>query len=429
MKTRKINLNFYEATDKITGYIANHDLRFKKEEPHPELRAAVSHWLMNDFQPVPHLSRSQMKKGLDAIASLCDGEVTSKQVKEKAAQANFLIELDSAPFFRPPKNPNFTFIDLFAGIGGFRLAFQQLDGKCVFSSEIDAFAKDAYQHNFGEIPYGDITKIDADEIPDHDILCAGFPCQTFSIAGKRKGFEETRGTLFFDIARILKCKKPKAFFLENVKGLVHHRSGATLDTILKVLREDLGYFVPDPKVLNAKHYGVPQKRERILIVGFLPELGVNEFHYPKKLNTKRVFGDIKEQSPVPVKYYLSDQYLKTLRKHKARHESKGNGFGFEIISDNETANAIVVGGMGRERNLVIDNRLKDFTPTTNIKGEVNREGIRRMTPREWARLQGFPDSFIICVSDTQAYKQFGNSVAIPMMNAVGAEILRKAKLK
>lgn len=326
--------------------------------------------------------------------------------------------------FPPVKEPKFTFIDLFAGIGGIRLAFQNLGGKCVFSSEWDKHAQLTYEVNFGEVPFGDITKIDEKEIPEHDILLAGFPCQAFSIAGKRGGFEDTRGTLFFDIARIIKEKQPKAFFLENVKGLVNHNRGKTLQVILNTLREDLNYFVPEPEIVNAKDFGVPQNRERVFIVGFRKDLNIKEFKYPEPLNIKVCVKDILEKNPVSAKYYLSAQYLETLRKHKKRHESKGNGFGFEIIPEDGIANAIVVGGMGKERNLIIDKRLKDFTPVTNIKGEINKEYIRRMTPREWARLQGFPENFIIPVSDTQAYKQFANSVAIPAVQATAKEIIK-----
>ena len=194
---------------------------------------------------------------------------------------------------------------------------------------------------------------------------------------------------------------------------------------MNVLIEDLGYFVPEPEIVNAKNFGVPQNRERIYIVGFHKSTGVNSFSYPEPLDKFVTFADIREEKTVPTKYYLSTQYIDTLRKHKERHESKGNGFGYEIIPDDGIANAIVVGGMGRERNLVIDNRITDFTPTTNIKGVVNREGIRKMTPREWARLQGFPDSYVIPVSDASAYKQFGNSVAVPAIQATGKKILEK----
>jgi DNA (cytosine-5)-methyltransferase 1 len=325
--------------------------------------------------------------------------------------------------FPPNADPAFTFIDLFAGIGGMRIAFQKLNGKCVFSSEWDMHSQVTYNANFGEVPFGDITKIEAEDIPKHNILVAGFPCQAFSIAGFKGGFDDTRGTLFFDVARIIKSKKPEAFLLENVKGLVGHDKGKTLSVILRTLREDLGYYVPDPRVMNARDFGVAQHRERIFIVGFKSKAAAERFSYPKPTKLKKVIADIKEKNVVPVKYYLSMQYLSTLEAHKKRHSDKGNGFGYEVLSDDAIANAIVVGGMGRERNLLVDLRLKDFAPTTNIKGPVNRQGIRKMTPREWARLQGFPDSFKIPVSDAQAYKQFGNSVAVPAVQATANALL------
>lgn len=328
--------------------------------------------------------------------------------------------------FPPPESPRFTFIDLFAGIGGIRLAFQNLGGKCIFTSEWDKYAQQTYEANFGEVPFGDITSINEKQIPEHDILLAGFPCQAFSIAGKRGGFDDIRGTLFFDVARIIKARQPKAFFLENVKGLINHDKGNTLKVILETLRNDLGYFVPEPKVVNAKDFGVPQNRERIFIVGFRKDTNINSFEYPRPLDEpKPTLKDIREANSVSTKYYLSNRYLNTLMKHKERHKSKGNGFGYQVLSDDEIANAIVVGGMGHERNLIIDNRITDFRPVTGIKGEINRDGIRKMTPREWARLQGFPDEFKIVVSDTQAYKQFGNSVAVPAVQATGEVIIKK----
>lgn len=324
---------------------------------------------------------------------------------------------------------SFTFIDLFAGIGGFRIAFEELGGTCVFSSEIDKYSQKTYKANFGDSPHGDITQISENDVPDHDILLAGFPCQAFSIAGRKKGFEDTRGTLFFDIARIIKEKRPKAFFLENVKGLVSHDRGNTLKTILEVLRNDLNYFVPDPEIINAKDFGVPQNRERIFIVGFRDDTEVEKFEYPKPLEIDGPkFKDVKEKDEVASKYYLSKRYLNTLKEHRARHLSKGNGFGYAVIADDDIANAIVVGGMGRERNLVIDHRLKDFSPLPN-KGDLNREGYRTMTPREWARLQGFPEEFKIVVSNTQAYKQFGNSLAIPAVKETGRKIIKVLEKK
>ena len=331
--------------------------------------------------------------------------------------------------FPPNKSPDFTFIDLFAGIGGMRLALQGLNGKCVFSSEWDQQAQITYRTNFGEVPFGDITKIkDPGVIPDHKILVAGFPCQAFSIAGRRGGFDDTRGTLFHDVARILKKKQPDAFLLENVKGLLGHDKRKTINTILKVLREDLDYFVPEPQVMNARHFGLPQNRERVFIVGFKDRAAFERFQYPEKLKSKPTIRQILEKEKVAAKYYISLQYLNTLKRHLARHQAKGHGFGYQIIDNDGVANAIVVGGMGRERNLIIDKRQKNLTPTTNIKGPVNRDGIRRMTPREWARLQGFPEKFKVGDSDAQAYRQFGNSVAIPAIEHTGHMILKALQL-
>ncbi|WP_192349867.1 DNA cytosine methyltransferase [Algoriphagus sp. Y33] len=399
----------------------------KEVEPSDFGKAAFTHYMHNSRngvsqfyknEAIQHVKRALEYKYPDVDISMPDAE---------KALENMLSDPKSDVQFPAPEEPKFKFIDLFAGIGGFRMAMQSLGGKCVFTSEWDEQAKKTYQANFGEVPFGDITKEETKQfIPDgFEVLCAGFPCQAFSIAGKRGGFEDTRGTLFFDVAEIIRRKKPKAFFLENVKGLRNHDKGRTLATILNVLREDLGYYVPDPQVMNAKNFGVPQNRERIFIVGFRADLGVSDFDYPAPLDQAVSFEDVKEKTVVSVKYYLSTQYMKTLVEHKARHEGKGNGFGYEIIPDDGIANAVVCGGMGRERNLVYDHRLEDFTPVTHIKGEVNRLGIRKMTPREWARLQGFPDEYVIPVADASAYKQFGNSVAVPAIRATARQILEK----
>ncbi len=348
----------------------------------------------------------------------------AEEINEPIITLQRELIFNSVPF-PVPKKPKFKVIDLFAGIGGFRIAMQNLGGECVFTSEIDKYSQKTYQDNFGDMPHGDITKIDEKDIPDFDVLCAGFPCQAFSIAGRRGGFNDTRGTLFFDVARIIKEKQPKAFFLENVKGLRSHEKGKTLATILNVLREDLGYFVPNPEIINAKNFGVPQHRERIFIVGFHKDTLINTFEYPRPTDEKIVFEDIRESEVVDTKYYLSNKYLQTLKNHKARHESKGNGFGYAVIPNDGISNTIVVGGMGKERNLVYDDRVTDFTPTTKIQGEVNREYIRKMTPREWARLQGYPDTFKIEVADVHAYKQFGNSVAVPAIQATAQQIIGK----
>lgn len=401
---------------------------FKKRivEKDNNQKAAFTHYLHNSTNGI---SASFKKGAYSYVKTILNNKFPDIEVTDKTAEDamqyllfNFKKEIP----FPEPVLPKFKFIDLFAGIGGFRMAFQNLKGKCVFTSEWDEPAKRTYAANFGETPFGDITKKETkDFIPkEFDVLCAGFPCQAFSIAGKRGGFEDTRGTLFFDVAEIIKKHKPKAFFLENVKGLKNHDKGKTLSTILNVLRNDLGYYVPAPEILNAKNFGVPQNRERIFIVGFRGDLNINKFDYPKSTNTDKKIEDIIEENEVSVKYYLSETYIETLRRHKARHASKGNGFGYEIKEMGGIATAIVCGGMGRERNLIIDDRLTNFIPVTKIKGEVNREGIRKMTPREWARLQGYPDEFDIVVSDVQAYKQFGNSVAVPAIQATAEQIIK-----
>lgn len=401
--------------------------------------AVLSHYLHNNQEAVNNERKEEIILAIreflyrKQFRQHNNEELSDDQIwlaAESPLEYNLFDDFFKVPF-PAPNNPRFTFIDLFAGIGGFRIAFQNLGGKCVYSSEFDAKAQESYLANYGEIPFGDITKESTKSyIPDHfDILCGGFPCQAFSLAGRRLGFkDETRGTLFFEIEAILRKHLPQAFFLENVKGLAIHDKGRTLKTILQHL-DDAGYDVVPPQILNAMDYGVPQHRERIYIIGFRKDLHIDiaKFHYPEPTTTgdqRPKFRDVMEREVPSVKYYLSNVYVETLKRHRARHEAAGHGFGYEIIDIDGVANAIVVGGMGRERNLVIDKRLTDFTPVTNIKGEVNREGIRRMTPREWARLQGFPDEFKIVVADASAYKQFGNSVAIPAIQATAEKELQ-----
>lgn len=397
--------------------------------------AVISHFLQLDKSSFSSFFKNKGEGLICAWKSFLDGdkETDANSVSESSPLyfSSFFSDVVKAPF-RSIDKPKFSFIDLFAGIGGFRMAMQNLGGECVFSSEWDEQARKTYYSNYGDVPFGDITKESTKQmIPQgFDILCAGFPCQAFSLAGKRLGFEETRGTLFFDVAEILRRYQPKAFFLENVKGLVCHDKGKTFKTILNTL-DEVGYVVPDPQIVNAMYFGVPQHRERIYIVGFRKDLGISkeDFEYPEQKEVSKHFIDVREENPVPAKYYLSTTYVQTLINHKARHEAKGHGFGYEIIPNDGIANAIVVGGMGRERNLVIDKRQTDLTPTTNIKGTVNTDGIRKMTPREWARLQGYPDDFKIVVSDASAYKQFGNSVAVPAIQATAKNLLSTLNIK
>ncbi len=226
--------------------------------------------------------------------------------------------------------------------------------------------------------------------------------------------------MFLDVARICDFHKPKVIFCENVKGLVIHDHGKTFH-IIKSTFESLGYKV-FCQVLNSKNFGVPQNRERIYIVAFRNDIAPDKFEFPLCTDNTKRLSDIIERKPVPARYYLSDVYVNTLRAHKARQTAKGNGFGYEIRRWDDIAGAIVCGGMGRERNLLIDKRQTDLTPTTHIKGKINTEGIRKMTPREWARLQGFPDSFKLPLADVNMYKQFGNSVTVNVIEAIAAKI-------
>ncbi|AMD94640.1 DNA cytosine methyltransferase [Leptotrichia sp. oral taxon 847] len=316
-------------------------------------------------------------------------------------------------------------IDLFAGIGGVRLGFEYAFKKnieTIFISEIDKKAQETYKANFTDKLNinGDITKIDEKEIPKHDILLAGFPCQAFSLAGFKKGFEDARGTLFFDVVRIAKYHKPKVIFCENVKNLVNHDNGKTFKKITEIL-ENMGYKVYS-EIINSKNFGVPQNRERVYIVAFRKNIDSSNFIFPRKKDDSKKIIDILEKKEVSPKYYLSDVYLECLRKHKQRHKLKGNGFGYEIRDKNEIARTLVCGGIGRERNLIVDEKLTNFKPVTNIKGKINREFIRKLTPREWARLQGFPDDFKLTVADTHLYKQLGNTVTVTVIEAIAENI-------
>ena len=321
-------------------------------------------------------------------------------------------------------------IDLFAGIGGIRMGFEKAFGRkldTVFVSEWDIPAQQTYRANFHdkfEIA-GDITQIKEGEIPPFDICLAGFPCQAFSMAGKHGGFQDNykgrcRGTLFQDVVRICDYHKPKVIFCENVKGLTIHDHGNTFK-VIKGAFEELGYKVFH-RILNSKDFGVPQNRERIYLVCFRNDIAPESFSFPSGRESNVCIRDIMDPAPVPSKYYLSDTYVETLKRHKARHEAAGHGFGYVIRPLDGIAGTIVCGGMGREGNLIIDSREHSMTPTTHIKGKINEEGIRKMTPREWARLQGFPEDFVLPLSDVHLYKQFGNSVTVNVIEEIAKEI-------
>jgi len=313
-----------------------------------------------------------------------------------------------------------NYIDLFAGIGGFHQAMNSFGGKCVFASEWDKEASKTYFENYGILPSGDITKIKEEDIPSHDMLCGGFPCQAFSISGKQKGFEDTRGTLFFDVARIVKYHKPKVLLLENVRNLEKHDNGKTLKTVVGTLKK-LNYFVFH-KVLNASHYGLPQNRERIFIVCLRKDLGINNFKFPKPLNTKVSLIDVLERNPEDAKIIDRPDTVFTRtfepqvnllgelelpnRPIQIGYVNKG-GQGERIYSPYGHAITLSAygGGAGAKTGLYYINGV-----------------IRKLSPRECARVQGLPDSFKIISSLTQAYKQFGNSVAVNVLKALITEI-------
>lgn len=299
----------------------------------------------------------------------------------------------------------FTFIDLFAGIGGIRIPFDELGGECVFSSEFDKFAQQTYKANFGEIPFGDITEINEGDIPNHDLLLAGFPCQAFSNAGLKKGFNDTRGTLFFDIARILKHHKPKAFLLENVKGLKSHENGNTFKTIVKVLYQ-IGYQTLETRVLNAKDFGLPQNRERIFIVGFWEN---RNFTFPELPKIPTKLGSIL-QKRVRDKYTISDKLWDSHQRRKKENQLKGTGFGYSLFN--------------RESPFTRTLSSRYYKDGSEILIEQKNKNPRMLTPLEAKRLQGFPDDFVIPVSDNQSYRQFGNAVPVPVIRAIAKKILK-----
>ncbi len=317
------------------------------------------------------------------------------------------------PYAEAPDKEAFKFIDLFAGIGGIRIPFQELGGKCVFSSEWDQFAQKTYRVNFGERPHGDITQIESEVIPDFDILLGGFPCQPFSSAGLKKGFADTRGTLFFEIERIMRDKRPKAFLLENVKQLRTHDRGRTLKVILKHI-EELNYYVKY-EVLRAGDFGVPQNRERTYIVGFDKDYynlsDDYEFQFPKPTYEKTRLGDILEDN-VDDRYTLSDSMWSGFQKRKQNNIDRGAGFGYCLFNEDSPYVSTLVARYYKDGQEILVDQGCDKNP-------------RKLTPRECARLQGFPDSYIIPVSNMQAYKQFGNSVAVPVVRAVAKRIVEE----
>lgn len=365
----------------------------------------------------------------------------SGEHKPSAARLATLEELNNYhPFENDSQSSDFKFIDLFAGIGGIRLPFQQRGGQCVFSSEIDKHAKKTYFANYGDYPSGDITQIQAKDIPDHDLLLAGFPCQAFSQAGLKQGFKDTRGTMFFEIQRILAEKRPKMFLLENVKRLRTDKKGETFQTIYDILTGEHKDTIPDDvpmseearaalshklnywvgyAVLKASDFGVPQNRERIFIVGFNKDYfnKIDDFDkifsFPKPTHSKTRVGDILEEVPADdTTYTISDNLWAGHQKRKREHVNKGNGFGYSLFNhDSEHTNTISARYYKDGSEALIDQSHHGKNP-------------RMLTPRECARLQGFPEEFITdAVSKGQAYKQFGNSVCVKVIEAIAVQMV------
>tara|TARA_X000000950_G_scaffold281930_1_gene379676 strand:- start:293 stop:1525 length:1233 start_codon:yes stop_codon:yes gene_type:complete len=356
------------------------------------------------------------------------------------SKQNAILKLKTnVPFKQVWNDKSLKSIDLFAGIGGMRLAFQR-NGVCnVFSSEWDKFAQKTYAANFGEIPEGDITKIASNSIPDHDILLAGFPCQAFSQAGLKQGFMDTRGTLFFDIQRILHAKRPKMFLLENVKQLKGHDKGRTLNIILEILKGNeinipkkvelsketkealgskLNYFVTY-KVIKSRDFGVPQNRERIYIVGFNKDYYQkasfeDEFLFPNESGIETRVGQIlQSHNEIAEKYTISQRLLDGHIRRKKEHKEKGNGFGYSVFTKDDVYT-----------NTLSARYYKDGSEILIDQSEFNKRP-RKLTPRECARLQGYPENYIVdAVSDVQAYKQFGNSVSVPVIHALASEMIK-----
>jgi DNA (cytosine-5)-methyltransferase 1 len=377
-------------------------------EPDNNKKAVLTHYLHNIDNGVAQHYKEDALKALEELITYKQKEENFSYAADIALQ-QLLFEVENVPF-PTPENYNFKFIDLFAGIGGFRLAMQNLGGKCVFTSEWDKEAQKTYRANFGEVPFGDITKEQVKNyIPDEfDVLCAGFPCQPFSIAGKRGGFDDTRGTLFFDVAEIIKKHKPKAIFLENVKGLRNHDKGKTLEVIMNTL-EELNYTV-FTQIINSADFGVPQNRERIFIVGFNNDKISNlDFKFPRP-NDKPVFVNQfleKNINGYSISKHLQQSYI--FKKDDGKPQ---------IIDKNSE--------------IQVKTLVSTYHKIQRLTGTFVRDGetdLRLLTINECKNIMGFPKNYIIPVSRTQAYRQFGNSVAVPAIQATAKEILKQIGIK
>ena len=419
-------------------WLQSHNIETKNYDYNTDM-AIITHYLQNKDYPESQLYSEEAFPLMEKYYRASHTDLNDDDIIDPNMVEGLFAEIYETPVYKQHQGNNaFTFVDLFAGIGGFRIALEQLGGRCVYASEFDKSAQRSYGINHGVVPFGDITlQENKNRIPEViDVLCAGFPCQPFSLAGLRRGFaDETKGTLFYDLRDIIAAKRPHIILLENVQGLlsIHNKdeegnslSEKTIDTILHILREELHYYVPEPKVLNARHFGVPQNRDRVFIVGFM-EHPEEEYHYPTGEGIPDLhFGDIREKDMVDTRYYMSKRYWQTLVRHKESQRNQGRGYGYKTIGDEDFGHTLMVGGMGLERNLVVDPANPNVNNVNDSRGELNHDHIRVLTERECARMQGFPEYFEILYGRSPAYKQFGNSVAIPVVKAVAKSLLEYA---
>ena len=418
----EVNVKSISATMNISDILYK-KFKIKTDEtcpPTEEMLAVITHWMHNAGKASASPYGEKCRKYLQTILCASDPSLDKKDITLKSIKEQGLFQDAVNVPFPSPERSKFTFIDLFAGMGGFRLAMQKHGGRCVFSSEWNAYAQKTYFANFGEVPFGDITdeRIKA-YIPDNfDVLCAGFPCQPFSIAGISKknslgrahGFlDKTQGTLFFDVAEIIRRKRPKAFYLENVKNLQSHDKGRTFHVISNTLQE-LGYNI-HYQIMDGKYY-VPQHRERIMIIGFRDDLyqGKETFTFPAKEDPHLKIRDILDPN-IDAKYTLTDKLWLYLQNYAKKHQANGNGFGYGLTNLN-----------GISRTLSA-RYYKDGSEILIPQGEGKNP--RRLSPRECARLMGYSDQYIInAVSEVQAYHQCGNSVIVPLITEVSGNLVK-----
>lgn len=418
----EVNVKSISATMNISDILYK-KFKIKTDEtcpPTEEMLAVITHWMHNAGKASASPYGEKCRKYLQTILCASDPSLDKKDITLKSIKEQGLFQDAVNVPFPSPERSKFTFIDLFAGMGGFRLAMQKHGGRCVFSSEWNAYAQKTYFANFGEVPFGDITdeRIKA-YIPDNfDVLCAGFPCQPFSIAGISKknslgrahGFlDKTQGTLFFDVAEIIRRKRPKAFYLENVKNLQSHDKGRTFHVISNTLQE-LGYNI-HYQIMDGKYY-VPQHRERIMIIGFRNDLyqGKETFTFPAKEDPHLKIRDILDPN-IDAKYTLTDKLWLYLQNYAKKHQANGNGFGYGLTN---------LDGISRTLSA---RYYKDGSEILIPQGEGKNP--RRLSPRECARLMGYSDQYIInAVSEVQAYHQCGNSVIVPLITAVAGNLVK-----